>query len=252
MADPQYFNVPKVLVREPRLLLPRQGPVGEVKVDWANPQSIDLVSAWPLTNGNYRDHGKFGINLTNRSGMARKCLPPFGNALYTSSIAGACGGGDYFPLVGSELSICFWWYVETRGIVTICKSADGVIDSSYWDWGILGYSGGYYVIRNGANNTVTPNLYFPLGKWSFICARNSESAHDFSVDCVSVRSGSGIGTGTTKNTSGRKVWVGGNSNGTYQYSQIGSLADVRIYNRYLRDDEVRELYRNPFGCYVHA
>lgn len=53
MADPQYFNVPKILVREPRLMIPGQKPVGRVRVDnrkykitnWITlPSATDLVT----------------------------------------------------------------------------------------------------------------------------------------------------------------------------------------------------------------
>ena len=37
MADPQYFNVPKILVREPRLMVPGQPPAGNVRLDWSHP-----------------------------------------------------------------------------------------------------------------------------------------------------------------------------------------------------------------------
>ena len=62
MADPQYFNVPKILVREPRLMVPRRVPVSRVRVDgshrlakglkhcvvWGTCRSVDLLGN-PLT-----------------------------------------------------------------------------------------------------------------------------------------------------------------------------------------------------------
>lgn len=55
MADPQYFNVPKILVREPRLMVPGQPPAGNVRLDWSHP----LLTCLP------RDHYAAALFASN-------------------------------------------------------------------------------------------------------------------------------------------------------------------------------------------
>jgi len=50
-TSPQYFHVPKILVREPRLMVPGQKPLGPVRIDWSHPLANGLVCCMELNEG---------------------------------------------------------------------------------------------------------------------------------------------------------------------------------------------------------
>ena len=222
-------------------------------IDPGSPQAKDLALWYPIGHHDsnttvYPAHGYgsgVGPLVRQNANTWGDAEPPYGHTARTliASPNGYLKGGDNVPLVGDELTISMWLYLDDSSwwSALISKAVDQITDSNQWDWGLLGSGGdgGFYLIRNGGNVAAVSWSSF-LDRWAHLVARMSSPAgrntSSLWIDGKVAGSGAGIGSaGATPNTSGRYVQLGG-------IGLTARMADVRVYNRYLTDPEVYALY----------
>ena len=89
---------------------------------------------------------------------------------------------------------------------------------------------------------ITTGVNVRDGVWHHIVGQKTGTALQIYVDGIS--KASTLNTGTILYTQGTGLFIGRHGNGDMIYDFVGSIDDVRIYNRALSTQEVQTLFSN--------
>ena len=194
---------------------------------WRLNESLGTTAADSSGNGNT------GILVNSPRWTTGK----IGNAVTTTNGYVNCGTGSSLDLAnGSAVSMCAWVNPSSfpGGFEGIMAKRTG----SY-AYGINFNGGNFQVYTSGGSGIQIFSYTLPLGVWTHICGIMSSSPTELYVNGA-LNATLGSGGGVQSNSS--DPFVIGQS-GTVAEIFVGSIDDVRIYNRVLTAGDVAQLYK---------
>lgn len=218
-------------------------------IGFNQPQIPGLVGWWSLNEGsgtNYTDYAN-GItgshtNSTRTNGIIS------GGVYFTNTVQKiTCGTGS--PLGStSQFTVCAWFYPQKTSrsdIVGVWLNGTGV-DQFLLTFGLAGASKpSCYVNRGGAVSSATGPTTLANNTWGFIVGTWDGSA----IRCYlnGVLQGATTNAGTLGSGINRPIVIGNNNNN--DGPSVGMIDDVRIYNRALSAEEIKQLYGGGYGSH---
>lgn len=203
-----------------------------------------LVGWWPLADGSAQDFSGFGHPgaLTNVSAQPNVFGPGPGMIFGSTSSIVISNSTSFFTTTATgELSVSAWVLAtSTAGQRTVVAKG---FNGSTTEWFLVsetGVSTFLFGTFSGVNHGVRSVGTVPTNRWAHIAGTLTGATWRVYIngllDNTNVDS---IGA----QTNARFVEVGSvDNNGTPAQSWVGSLRDVRVYNRRLLDDEVNAIY----------
>ena len=225
----------------------REKPRAGARLDLSHPLNKGLVGCWLFNEGSgirafdsssYKNHGV----LTNMA------IPSC-----RSSLGLAFDGVDDYVDAGNDASLNItdaitveaWVNGTWNNDVSPLSKSKWVTTEQGWFYRYLTTGGLYLVFGNGTTTTsLGYNSFFPANNtWYHILVTRSGSNFIYYVNGVQkATTSSNLDIRTTEN-----LTIG--SKGASKYFN-GSIDEVRIYNRALSAEEIKELYINPYGMFL--
>lgn len=203
-----------------------------------------LVGWWKMDEGagtTVNDASASGYSLTLQNSPAWVTGCSRGNCLSFNGSSQYLKGASTLSLSGSSVSIAFWVYFRANaGWSTLISKANATNNSTAWDWGVLMQNGanGIYLIRNGSNVNPTGTA-ISTNTWTHVVGTMNDTASKVYFNGALIDTQGGIGSGNTQDTAGRVVNIAGSNSSDFVNAVMD---DVRVYNRILSDQEVKDLY----------
>jgi len=245
--------------------LPYNRPMLGARLIPGHPLAEKMFGAWLFNErGGSRIYDNvYGISATttNQTLMdswshifGRELLPEFSgvSGRYYALLAGT-GEPDYnIPDITKGLTIVAFVYVDTwdqRRIIS--KSADGTAESDHrWMLGLITSSGNKARIRlktGGTTQTLVGTVNLTAQRWNQFSLRYDRAT--MYMTCIEedgnfvVDSQSATGDLTSD---GEACFIGGQPGGGNETEFDGQIEYIYLYNRFLSDEELRELHRDPY------
>lgn len=188
------------------------------------------------------------LNTGTITGTLTKIIGKIGQAV-TMNGTQFVDTGAHWNSADTSLTLSFWGKIGT-----LSTEADGITNypgASPQNCLFLDYTSASkpeFFVRDGSGHTIDP--VDPTArndnKWHFLTGVVSGTTGTLYVDAVQVAQASqALFNGNMD--SGKNIIIGGTPPATADY--VGSIDDVRIYNRALSAAEVNELYREGAGVH---
>lgn len=245
-----YPNPQSVLLREPRLLVPRLKPLGPVRVNYVHPLTRKLLSFHLLTSTLNLANGRLGSFLGNAyiRGQDGLILDGTGDQLIidsTTRSAWTLGTSDFTIIVS------FVWQTPTSSFPALVSNGD----TGTGEWMFRNVSGNeinFYGVTNAINAAAT---HVPSAGTRYVYTADRRG----STVTVNARNERGViaatGSDTTAsfNMSGSDSYagIGGAANTSTRWFK-GSIDYVGVWGRALLEDEVRNVIDDPYQFLVPA
>ena len=224
-----------------------------------SPQARGLVAWWPTTgiglgtDPDLKDRSGHGYDMTAVNTPMVVTDGQMGRAVLYNA-----GASEYLKITSAVVTaepftLCCWAYVTTAGRIAYMSIADKDVANRYhslsWDSTPEG-GGPAAVVARSYDGTVfdaPTSTSRTLNVWEHVCgvwaAANDRRAYI-----------NGGHKGTDANASGASAGIdcaqiSGLADSTPGGYVSGRIADARIYNRALTDQEVLDLYLNPWELY---
>lgn len=239
-------------------LMPQRAPVGRVALNLNHPLGFGLIGAWPLDAS--------GIDLTGLSPPAVSSgSPGLFNGPRGPALSFNGSTSQYFTLAPSspvmtklfDFTISYWINTTSTAATSQLFTLQNNNPLIYFGIG-TGYNGGaagalYFLIRDNNAQISGPNQSAALvndGNWhNIVVTLNTENTSGAVANLYI----DGVPAGGPYGSSNGGVTVAGSGIVAQIGSQVtgftGSVADLKIWNRYLSPGAVQALYVKPYDMF---
>lgn len=242
-------NPQSELIREPRLLVPGQQPLGPVRVDWSHPLSIGLFD-WSVRLTRFRGGGveKQAATIVHQTtGLVHSLSGSSSGVIWTKGQPGGYSG----------LSLTFQASFATQNGCMIAESAESDNTGMFYVYGLSGTSLRLLTKNAPAGEYRTDFNYTLPSTWSVITI-----AFDLSVNPnyhkIFVNGTPIIDAAATTTVSAFAPATTAEFNlhfghrGSYTLSTQSKFGDALLHMRMLRNDEIKTLHADFYQAFVPA
>ena len=216
-----------------------------------------LVGYWPLA-GNPNDYSSDNLNQNNGSAAPGYTSGRFnetsGSALFTANTQQITGFDTGLPTGGSSRTLCAWvkpTSLPAAGVYAIINSYGSTAPAGSGNG--LGLQGGSRVVffgyGGGAATDLSVSYTVSVTSWTHICGTYKGGVATIFINGHQVGSNAGYTWNTTLGGTSTSMKIGQQLAVTNS-GFIGSIADVRIYNRALSEGEINELAQDAAAAQV--
>ena len=238
-----------------------------IKPNYAHPQMKGLIGWWLFNEGSGGQAYDSSLNR-NTGELKNMAFPPIATSGWGAGRNGEKGlkfdgTNDYVDVGDSSIlrftsgnfSLSAWTYVKSTSQQMFLFHGKGGVAWGSWFLSIGGnetepqpgkYAFGFGTASGPTNRNVYSIGSATTGSWVYLTAVYDGS--NLYLYKNGVLDNSAAGTGNPWNNTVNTI-IGGDPAGTPRDILNGSIDDVRIYNRALSAEEIKQLYEDPYGMF---